>query len=371
MIEDSSRSLNTYLDTWKDFGRNLEAYIASHGTELENESYDLILTFSRGGAILAFAFACLLKDNSKSSEYSKPYKASVRSIPRGITVKIDDPCFVMDHPASRLEKEDILNNLEDELRSFSEEYNEGKPLKVLIMDDNLTGATRVKFLENELDKLENKGLVIGYRTLAYVRHKAFLENEIPTIISFPKDKDNFVMPWHVPHPPRELNLKDSHTELERLIFRFKLNCDYEMFIEKVKEKYGFDEGFIFNGASNFYIIHHIPQETSERVIDFVELSHFPNKLYPPKMCLNSNGSDEHNSSNFLKLCSYLNDMTIDVCTTCSCLNCNKYLIKNVQDAANGGDISIEAIFRNKVNLELKRAIDKWFAEFSDVMVTRL
>jgi hypoxanthine phosphoribosyltransferase len=207
-------------ETWKKFGKHLEKYIESHKMELDEESYDVILGFSRGGTILAYAFACLLKD-SKSAKYSNLTKASVRSIPGGMTYKKSDPCFVMDLPASRQERDDIIKYLKRDLENFSIKHNDGKPINVLIMDDNLTGATRVKFLQNILNKMVP--LVQKHNTLAYIRHKAFLEDEIPTIRSFPRGKDIFVMPWHKPHEKKYLKLKHNDIDLTKLVFRMGLN----------------------------------------------------------------------------------------------------------------------------------------------------
>ena len=102
---------NKQIETWEDFGLNLRSYIEANEKQLTRDSYDVILGFSRGGTILAFAFGCMLKDYLH--EYSDPPKASVRPIPRGLTCKRDSPCFVMDHPASNNEIRDIKNYLED------------------------------------------------------------------------------------------------------------------------------------------------------------------------------------------------------------------------------------------------------------------
>jgi len=193
-FHESDSNKNKHVEDWEPFGKQLKDFISNNRENLESESYDVILGFSRGGVILALSFACLLKDGN-SKVYSKLSKASVRPIPRGFVIKTNDPCFIMNQAASKAEIDDITKNLKQDLEDFAKDCNNGKPINVLIMDDNLTGATRVKFLEDFVDDMKPFP-VANRKTLAYVRHKAFLKEEIPTILGFPEDAEIFVMPWH-------------------------------------------------------------------------------------------------------------------------------------------------------------------------------
>jgi hypothetical protein len=335
-----SKDDSIYYEEWRRFGKILEAYISENRDLLEHESFDIILGFSRGGIILAFAFACLLKDG-QNTVYSKPSKASVRPIPRGLAYKKTDRCFVMNQAASRAEIEDIIKNLRDDLEDYSRTFEIKTPLNVLIMDDNLTGATRVQFLEDILDDM--KPVVGRHKTLAYVRHKVFPEEEIPTIRGFPPRKNIFVMPWHIFHkkgilkfPNEDLNL--VNLEDIDLKFCFELNerlNSLDEFINTLKKKkyyrfknrYGQD--IIINGASEFLL------RLSE---GFIEFRYRPRLLYPPKGCLKIEMEDNEDNDHcgtydisddptFLPLCLLIDEKKITgaTCLACPILNCNKEL----------------------------------------------
>lgn len=342
-----------HLETWGEFGTNLELYIKKNKKKLIIESYDLILGFSRGGTILAYSFACLLKDII--NEYSDNNKACVRQIPKELICKRNDPCFVMDHPASDHEKNDIKNLLENELKIFAKNHNNNKPINVLIMDDNLTGATRVRFLEYELSKMN---CVESFKTLAYVRHSSFLP--MSTIKEFPKDKDYFVMPWHIPHSKKELDLQSEEIYGYNMKISILVNNGFslEAFIDTIKNGYIIRKKTIVNGTSNFHF-----REIKKNTGDFVELKTQINRYYPPKPCLKSNDSDNNGKkieefSEYLPLCSLCIAKTMVACLTCSYLNCNKRLLKNALNAANSQTISFEI----ENYPELKLATKKWFVK---------
>lgn len=364
-----------YIENWRDFGDNLRDYIKDNRDLLEENSYDLMLSFSRGGTILAFALACLLKDSEKG-EYCKPFKASVRAIPTGIVVKKNNPCFVMDHPASDDEKKDILRNLQRELKLFSKDFNKGNPLNILIIDDNLTGATRIKYLDRLLAQIKNEthNLIGEHQMLGYVRHNMFNKLEIPTIRTFPENKDIFVMPWHDPHPTKELKFVHNNVNVAQFFITIKLNCHFESFIDNVETKCGIDyeycNYFVRNGASNFFI--NKPEDTRR---DSVDIYFKRNLLYPPKVCLYSTGDKRETSSDnsgieFHELCDLVGYKNFDVCNICAYLNCNKKLIIDVfMAAANSNDISMNIVFlekedtleKEKTNLKcgVEKWIDKW------------
>jgi len=259
----------------------------------------------------------------------------VRTIPRGISIKLNDPCFIMNQAANEIEIEDITKRLEKDLGNFSMKYKNGDRLNVLIMDDNLTGATRVKYLE---DKMKGMHVVGDTRTLAYVRHKAFQEDEIPTIRGFPTEAEIFVMPWHMPHPRRDLDFPNEELDLAKLRhlnlkFYIELNkqfCNWEDFEKSINWDSYFRlldiEGrkLLINGASMFNIKY---QNDSEQVIMKFE----KHLLYPPKRCLKplSSDLDDNGKRNFRKLCSNDSKRTKATCLMCSILNCNKELFARV------------------------------------------
>lgn len=342
-------------EKWDDFGSNLKSYIKSNKEELIKDSYDVILGFSRGGSILAYTFACMLKDNL--DEYSDPHKASVRPIPKGFACKRDNPCFIMDHPASHHEKKDIITELEKDLKEFARTHKINRPLNVLVMDDNLTGATRVTFLEDELHKM--KGCVGLIKTLAYVRHPAFLP--MKTITKFPEGKDFFIMPWHKPHPKKDLDLPNEEIDLVKIRFYIKVNETFNLtdFIVNLNNYYGSRGNSLINGASIFFL-----RENKIKNDSFVELNFFPNKFYPPKQCLN-NSKVFGSEPSFLSLCSLCTldtCRTMGVCLVCSILNCNKQLLEKALIATNSQTISIELEFNGTNNTNMNLAIKKWLSK---------
>lgn len=292
------------------------------------------------------------------SGYSDPPKASVRPIPRGFTCKGIDPCFVMDNPASKHEVKDITGALEKDLELYAEEHNDGEPIRVLIMDDNLTGATRVSFLENKLGEMS---CVEFCETLSYVRHPAFLS--MSTIREFPEGISYFTMPWHTPHDKKDLDVGGDEPDLVKLKFRVKVDNNFKLMEFKAKlgeYNYVFNREFIINGASIFYI-KEINIDNSPK---FVELNYVTNKFYPPKKCLGSQNSDSNDEAdNYLSFCSFgIEEKTIGLCLACSCLNCNKRLLDRVLDITKNRTISIVAEFKKNGDENLVRAFEEWFAK---------
>jgi len=364
---------DTFPESWEDFGRILDNYIHSNITTLDQKSYDVILGFSRGGTILANAFACLLKDNG-SKIYSDPLKASVRPIPRGLTLKAKDSCFIMNQAATYQEVSDIIENLERDLVDYKENIirgiNKGVPINVLIMDDNLTGATRVSFLEDILEDMKSRGIVANHDTLAYVRHRNFLESEIPTIRAFPKDPkiEMFSMPWHKPsHEKKDLHFQDENIDLIKFKFKIDTNKTLDEFKKSIASIKHFRirrEKFLVNGSSEFLL------EYDPRGV--IGLNFLTNKYYPPKRCLESGKlqmADVDADPLYLPICSfYRGKLTIGCCLMCSVLNCNEELFRESIESANSEAIFIELIFGH-INDELQDAIKAWMLKrFPDIMV---
>lgn len=343
----SNLNSDNHHESWEDFGKNLKAYIRNRREELVKDSFDLILGFSRGGTILGYTFACLIKDII--SEYSNLSKASVRSIPKGINCKRENPCFVMDHPASNSEAKDITNVLQSDLEEFAKRKNNSEPISVLIIDDNLTGATRMNFLEETLCKMSCVKLC---KKLAYVRHPAFLS--MPTITTYPEGTNYFTMPWHEPHEKRDLNIQSIEPNLTKLKFLIKVSNEFNLqkLLNGLNNDYCIKGNMVINGASIFLLNKQIINKDN-----VLELNFMTNYFYPPKDCLNSKGGAFGKQS----LCSLGASKTIGVCLACSCLNCNLRLIKKILNLEKVQSISVITEFRKKeINKDLKLAIKEWF-----------
>ena len=351
-----------HKETWAAFGETLENYIVEHEKEFKTASYDVIIGFSRGGTILAFIISCILKD--KFEEYkSKPYKASVRPIPQGLSVKREDPCFVMNLPASIHEIQDMDECLNDDLEQFAKLYNNSEPISVLVVDDNLTGATRVANLG---DKLKENGWVKSYKLLAYNRHPEFTKSNIQTIREFPEDSDYFIMPWHIEHPKKDLVLQNNDTDKTKLNFYMNVSNEFMLddLYEVLKKDYNVirrkSESTIFsikNGASIFNI-----KKNGED--DFIELSYTSVMFYPPKQCLKQTKDENNNHRAFDKsLCLSGANMTKFSCLLCSYLNCNIPLIKKILTfEKNPKNLYVREIAPNgNINKTLKPAAEDWFA----------
>jgi len=362
-----------HQETWATFGETLEKYIETREEEFKRASYDVIIGFSRGGTILAGIISCMLKD--KFEEYkSKPHKASVRPIPQGLYVKREDPCFVMNLPASVNEIQDINEHLANDLEQFAKQNNNSEPINVLAVDDNLTGATRVTNLGN---KLKENGWVRSYKLLAYNRHPDFTKSDIQTIREFPEGADYFIMPWHIEHPKKDLVVGNNDTNATKLKFNinvsdeFRLDDLYELLKnEGYSVRRSRSDATIFsikNGATLF----NIKKNDSD---DFIELSYTSVMFYPPKQCLKQIGNGSESLRAFYKksLCESGATVTKVTCLLCTNLNCNIPLIKKILTFdKNPTNIYVEEIAPNgKVNKTLKPAAEDWFASLMPMNIVQ-
>ena len=361
-----------HQETWVTFGETLEEYMETHKEEFERASYDVIIGFSRGGTILAGIISCMLKD--KFEEYKlKPHKASVRPIPQGLYVKREDPCFVMNLPASIHEIQDINKYLANDLEQFAKQNNNSEPISVLAVDDNLTGATRITNLGN---KLKENGWVRSYKLLAYNRHPDFTKSDIQTIREFPEGADYFIMPWHIEHPKIDLFVVNNDTDATKL--KFYINVSYEFRLDdlyEVLKKEGYnvrrsksnDIISIKNGATQF----NIKKNDGD---DFIELSYTSVMFYPPKQCLKQigNGSEYHRAFDKKSLCESGATVTKVTCLLCSYLNCNIPLIKRILTFdKNPTNIYVEEIAPNgKVNKKLKPGAEEWFSSLMPMNIVQ-
>lgn len=362
-----------YEESWASFGETLEHYFAEHEEEYIKASYDVIIGFSRGGTILAGIISCILKD--KFEEYkSKPHKASVRPIPQGLYVKREDPCFVMNLPASVHEIQDIDIHLANDLEQFAKLNNNSEPISVLAVDDNLTGATRITNLGN---KLKENGWVRSYKLLAYNRHPDFTKSDIQTIREFPEGADYFIMPWHIEHPKKDLVVQNNDTDATKL--KFNINISDEFILDdlyEVLKKEGYNvrrsksDAMIFsikNGATQFNI-------EKNDADDFIGLSYTSVMFYPPKQCLKQigNGNNCHRAFDKKSLCASGATVTRASCLLCSNLNCNIPLIKRILTFdKNPKNVYVEEIVPNgEINKTLKPAAEEWFASLMPMNIVQ-
>lgn len=359
-----------YEETWAVFGETVENYIDKNESELRKSSYDIIIGFSRGGLILAGIISCLLKD--KFDEYKLiPHKASVRPIPQGLFVKRDDPCFVMNLPASVSEIRDINENLENDLEEFAMVYNNKEPISILVVDDNLTGATRVTNLGNIL---KESGWVRAYKLLAYNRHPEFTKSDIQTIRDFPEDAEFFVMPWHTKHHKADLNVQKNDTDATKLKFCISVSGEFvlaELYEVLKNENYNVrrlkSDAIIFsvkNGSSQFDIF-------KKNTDDYIELSYTSSMFYPPKQCLNENGNNGEKA--FKKsLCTLGATPTKISCLLCSYLNCNIPLIKKILTfEKDPKHMYVEEIApKEEINTTLKPAAEEWFESLMPIKIVQ-
>ena len=352
-----------FKETWESFGKTLEEYINKKENEFRSDSFDVIIGFSRGGTILASIISCLLKD--KFEEYFVAHKASFRPIPKGLSCKRDDPCFVMNLAGSTHEIQDINENLENELKKFAIRYNNDEPISVLVVDDNLTGATRITYIG---DKLKEMGIVKYYKLLAYNHHPDFKGSKIEIIREFPLNADVFAMPWHTKHTKRDLVLKKDDNDKTKLNFYIKFSNElkWEELYEHFKTYDGYKviknpEANIFsikNGASQFNLTKGIKEK-------IIVLSYTRVMFYPPKKCIkpidnsNNNNKDLDTKSS---LCLLGATKTKNVCLICSYLNCNTPLIKKILTfEKTQPELFIEELpLKGNVNKSLKPATENWF-----------
>lgn len=336
----SQMEIKSYPETWESFGSNMDKFIDRKRNELANDNYDLILGFTRGGYIVALVLSTLLRDKIKEvyDIEEKPYKASVRSIPPGIATKrYRHPCFVMQDAASKEDMDDLHSDaLEFDLRRFKrsieEEYfTKIDKLNVLLVDDNLTGSTRLLTFSDEMDGWN----FINVKTLCYVRHKVFKKPELDYYVSsFPEGFDFFVMPWHKEEKPKDMFVdtrnqkfafkinKNINFNMERFQKRLrKLNPPYELLHEDTSENI-----FAF-GRGETIIMVKIEEED-------ILFNHLYNKIYPPKKCLIQKEPGFQKTTGLggaLSICENNRELILhtNACFLCAFLNCNHDFVRSL------------------------------------------
>lgn len=355
-----------YKETWENFGRNIETFLEKHGQELKG--IDLIAGFTRGGMLLATTLSTLLRDTFGDVARKNSGFASLRPIPSGITSKTySHPCFVMDSPISPDEVADYRQFTRD-IRCFKEKFCKNKKiLSVLLVDDNLTGATRLFAYKKALEKLR----FVEVKTLAYTRLESF---EYPTldymVREFPSHDTYFIMPYHKDHGTFEL----PALRVRPIYLVLKKPSNFESLQRELRKVEGrFDvtrhrKGrciVVGRGAS----VIHISKQENRIVLNFLY-----EKYYPPKRCLrlvnqitNLNTFEEV-SSHLWSLCGLGAQKADMVCFYCSSLNCNFEILKTVLLHCNPGvNFEVVQMPETREDSILSLATRNWLAHFKNAL----
>jgi len=339
-------------ETWENFGNQLNNFLNEYGDKLRN--FNILIGFTRGGMILATALCTLLRDKYGTTEGELSY--ALRSIPGGFTLKsYREPCFAMSTPMEKEEEEDA-EVLITEIENIHNRFHR-KKLNILLIDDNLTGATRLfaykRFLKERLP-------YANVRTLGYKRLECFKHPSLDFLIAgyVPADK-YFVMPWHKVHEP--LNLPSSRTSPIYLILRTSMGLE-EMLTElrKVIGKFGLIKNkhdryiLIQRGASIIYIAKKSYGVTLR----------FPfAKYYPPKRCLESKLIRGVNTFREYSLCSLGAKKADSICFYCSSLNCNVDILRAISNRNSTAKFEVKQEGSREDILLL--AVKRWLEKFEN------
>ncbi|MFZ3167650.1 MAG: hypothetical protein WA130_08545 [Candidatus Methanoperedens sp.] len=358
-MQNPEKNTECYEESWDSFGSNVKKHILGKLEEFEKNDFDLIIGFTRGGAILALTISCILKDNIKT--YDTPLKASVRTIPKGIVCKRYDPCFIMNQPTSDHEKKDITKYLKDDLENFYKIKPNKELLNLLVVDDNLSGATRMKYLVRFLKTLL---FVKSIKMLAYVRHPEFIDPPIPTIREFPSNKTYFSMPWHKTHEKRDLVFDvDEDTTKVRIHLKFSKDIDFDKLFQDLSDDYYIKKTYLFKGAKIYRIENGASELRIEKRNEFLYLDYILHMFYPPKECLKVLGESNNNCKAFgdKSICALGTKKTKATCSVCSILNCNSsFIIKIINFDNNQPIVSFNNVDSRNTNETLIPAIKNWF-----------
>lgn len=356
---------------WTQFGRHIENFLLLNKEKLIDDNFDLFIGFSRGGVILSNILSCLIKDKFEHYRENRKniHKLSLRSIPNGIYSKSDEICFLINKTATKAELDDIYKYLEHDLDEFHSEYckEQQQKLNILIIDDNLTGSTRIFAAKSHLKKLTNTGIV---KTLAYTRVNDFKVPKLDyQIREYPENALFFIMPWHyvhIKHPHPILQHRESETTL---FFKFsaKNNIEFDEIVKEIEDSIPYhqvykhdDEDFSENkDCVNFRIgtidlgLHYNSQENT------IEIYYQIIKIYPPKPCLNNHKIFGYNS-----LCKDLSNESNsnDLCTLCTILNCNKDFFKVMFKNGDFSTFGVDYLHEDSVSEDILESVNSWFSK---------
>lgn len=319
----------------------------------------MILGFTRGGFILAGILSAQLSDEF-ADKYSSPTKAAMRSIPNGIHKKTyDRATFVMGKACDDLDSDD-LEQLREELREFREK-NRLDRLSVLMVDDNLTGSTRMRYFVVNLNDLD----FLDIDLLAYSRGVDFTIPPLDYIIrSEPIAPEKYlIMPWHKENPATQIPTRYSHAsfrlnytihpgvtieDLERLIIDNLPLDDRPSEISVRKDTLTFKRG---------ETIVHIRLNKEK-----ISLKFQGHLFYPPKDCLNKN-PPAFGERSLCKLGGL--ELSGQICRYCSALFCSRDILHVLEQSAGATYTGAELIQEEdefEPILGDIAVIDRWMSE---------
>jgi hypoxanthine phosphoribosyltransferase len=352
-------------ESWPHFGWNIENFLLLNKEKLIDNDFDLFIGFSRGGVILSNILSCIIKD--KFEHYKKDIlKLSLRSIPNGIYSKSDEICFLINKTATEAELDDIHEYLKKDLEKFySEHFKEKKQqkLNILVIDDNLTGSTRIFAAKHFLEQLNFVGIV---KTLAYTRVKDFKVPKLDyQIRDYPENALFFIMPWHYVHIEHQHPILQNKDTATTLFFKFLAqdNIKFGEIVEEIEQTIPYnqvnkhdDEDFEIKDCVNFRI------GTSDLALyynsleNIIEIHYYVIKIYPPKACLTNNSMFE------TPLCkdSSKEKITNDLCTLCTILNCNKQFFKILLNKGDFSNFNIDYLYEDQISEYILAAVNSWF-----------
>lgn len=338
-----------YEETWENFGATLKAFFDFNRTRLCDENFDLIMGFSRGGLILATVISCMISD--LCLEKGKRGLTPLRSIPGGIAKKsYRDSCFLMMAPVSNDELDDI-EKLKEDLISFKGTKDS---LKILLVDDNLTGSSRLYAIKKKIEE-EIEGSVV--KTLTYVRHHVFTRPKIDYVVrEYPEGADYFVMPWHIVHHARILMPLDEIITVSLMVEttpQYNFSKTKSKIIKYLKTKNPFlqfvDEENILGlimGENRLWM-----KKMNNHVL--IKQAHF--KYYAPKKCLEGGIREEGEP-----LCKIEGRRDAKHCFVCSFLNCCGDVITHIKESSGVSNKIKMKIGDKEVTESLSKTIEKWW-----------
>ena len=301
-------------ESWVDFGRQLDSFFSRSGEILKSRQYNVVMGFTRGGAILANILSSELSDRFPDI-YRGPAYGAIRTIPNGIHKKgYDRADFVMGASCAEEDLQD-LGSLMSELRDFRTSYSLDV-VRALLVDDNLTGSTRMRLFMERLTQLG----FIDLDLLAYTRNPVFL---LPKIDFYIRDEpiatnQYLVMPWHEVHPPRGMS-----TLTGSIGFIIKLSNPLGTTAEQLRDellqllprskqpnRLEVRRNTLFFKRGETYLEMRVESDTTLiKVVAYM--------FYPPKDCLGGEiGFDD------ISICRLGSPMlSAEACRLCSALNC--------------------------------------------------
>lgn len=377
-------------ETWLQFEQHIDVFFDVCGPTLCDDNFDVIIGFSRGGTILSNILSCLIKD--KFDFYKKQqHKLSVRNIPNGIYVKSKDPCFLINKTATSNELEDIREHLKNDLINFHSKYcNKDDKLNVLLVDDNLTGSTRLFEAKSFLESLLLEGdKLCNVKTLAYTRVKNIKRPKLDyQILKYPNNILFFTMPWHDIHVMPSHPIFNNNEEIGiEITFEFtkQKEIEFEMIIDEIENlyqdcrivKHAEEDELGITDCATIRIgnidLSLYNNEKSKRL----EMRFIISKNYPPKYCLESDAFDingkiifDSNSEVIFEegLCKNISSEITwkNLCIYCATLNCGKDLFDCLANKSDFSSVRVKNDLNDSNSKNIVDGINKWICSNTDL-----